>query len=111
MNPCRICGADTNLFTEIYDPNAGKAADIYLCPEHHRRLLAAIRREIAHMLWMGADPDRIGNCRYCGHQRGWDDQGFGVGEWICALDDTPEGCPECEGNGPCPGWIPQEGSA
>lgn len=51
------------------------------------------------------------SCRYCGHQRGWDDQGFGVGEWICALDDTPEGCPECDDNGDCPGWIPQEGSA
>ena len=30
---------------------------------------------------------------------------------VFTLDDTPEGCPECEGNGPCPGWIPQEGSA
>lgn len=49
------------------------------------------------------------HCGNCGNCRGWDDQGWGVGEYICALDDTPEGCPEIDENDECPGWIPMEG--
>lgn len=45
-----------------------------------------------------------GSCGDCANCLGFDDDGYGSGEYICKLDDTPEGCPECVGNGPCPGW-------
>lgn len=46
-----------------------------------------------------------GSCGDCGNCAGFDDDVYGSGEYICKLDDTPEGCPECVGNGPCPGWV------
>lgn len=49
-----------------------------------------------------------GSCDDCGNCEGFHDEGYGSGEYICKLDGTPEGCPECEGNGPCPGWVPIE---
>ena len=45
-----------------------------------------------------------GSCGDCANCLGIDDDVYGTGEYICNLDDTPEGCPECVGNGPCPGW-------
>lgn len=46
-----------------------------------------------------------GSCEDCGNCGGFHDEGYGSGEYICKLDSTPEGCPECQGNGPCPGWV------
>lgn len=50
-------------------------------------------------------PAVIKTCNNCGNCRGWHDEGYGYGEYICSLDETPGGCPE-EINGVCPGWIP-----
>ncbi len=46
-----------------------------------------------------------GSCEDCKNCMGFHDEGYGTGEYICKLDDSPGGCPECEGNGPCPGWV------
>lgn len=51
-------------------------------------------------------PGSCNDCKNCG---GFHDEGYGSGEYICKLDDTPEGCPEAVGNGPCPGWVPTTG--
>ena len=42
-------------------------------------------------------------CSTCGTCVGWDDQGYGVGEYICCIPDSE--LPECDGNGDCPAWL------
>ena len=50
-------------------------------------------------------PANIRTCNNCANCRGWHDEGYGYGEYICALDETPAGCPEAVGD-MCPGWAP-----
>ena len=84
MNLCKVCGEETALFTEVYDPATGKATDIYMCPEHHRRLLETIRREIETMT-----ADSLQPCPFCGsrklHIYALDD---GVRCWDCGAKIT-----------------------
>lgn len=44
------------------------------------------------------------SCSNCGNCLGWDDQGYGVGEYTCAIPD--EDYPGCDAKGDCPAWIP-----
>lgn len=43
------------------------------------------------------------SCSNCGNCIAWDDQGNGIGEYICSIPD--EELPECDVNGDCPAWV------
>lgn len=46
---CEICGKETDLFTEVYDPRTEKHRAIYLCHDHHISLLNSVDWDLKRM--------------------------------------------------------------
>ena len=58
---CCVCGKDTDLFTELYDPEHiltdRDHVTVRLCEEHHKRLIRDIRAMLARMRWKCQEGD------------------------------------------------------